>query len=106
MAQSTSRNLVLVARMRQPDMVADFNQIAAYCSEIAPDMKPVTLLDSPRSLTRAIFLAASPPWFSRRSDYCSFIRCEAQFDAAGCSPRARSIVASMPRVFRYRTGCC
>jgi hypothetical protein len=60
MPQSTSRNLVLVARMRQPDMVADFNQIAAHCREIAPDIAPTVLLDSPWSFPRAIFLAASP----------------------------------------------
>ena len=50
----------MVARGRQPNMIADFNQIAAHCRDIASDVCPITLLDSPRSILRAIFLAAYP----------------------------------------------
>jgi hypothetical protein len=60
MTQSKRRNLVLVARPRQPNMAVDFEQIAAYCRELAPDIVPTVLLDSAWSLPRAISLAAAP----------------------------------------------
>jgi hypothetical protein len=60
MTPAKRRNLVLVARPRQPNMIADFRQIAAHCRDLASDVRPIPLLDSPRSILRAILHAAHP----------------------------------------------
>jgi hypothetical protein len=54
------RNLVLVARPRQANIIADFQKIVAHCREIASDIHPIGILDAPRSLLRTILLAANP----------------------------------------------
>ena len=52
------RNLLLVARLRQPNMLDDFRKIAAHCREIDSTIRPIPLLDAPWSTLRALAFAA------------------------------------------------
>jgi hypothetical protein len=48
------RNLVLVARRRERHVFTDFGKIAAYCREMAADVRPILLLDTAASLLRTL----------------------------------------------------
>jgi hypothetical protein len=54
------RNLPLVARLRQPNTLDDFRQIAAHCRDIDSAIFPIPLLDAPWSAPRALAFVARP----------------------------------------------
>ncbi len=59
MTLPSRRNLVLVARRTEPYVMADLRQVATHCRELAPDIRPIPLLDAPRSLFR-VLIATHP----------------------------------------------
>ena len=65
--QPIRRNLVMVARRSERFAFADFHEIAAHCREMAPDIRPIPLLDAPASLLRnLIFLRPTLVFAPRR----------------------------------------
>jgi hypothetical protein len=47
----------MVARRRERFVLRDFHEVAAYCRQMAPDIRPIPLLDSPSSqLRHSIFI--------------------------------------------------
>ena len=60
MIERLRRNLLLVARPRQSNMLDDFRQIAAHCRDIDSTIRPIPLLDAPWNLLRAPAFAARP----------------------------------------------
>ncbi len=62
----TRRNLVLVARRRERFVFSDFCEIASYCREMAPDIRPIVLFDAPTSLLRNFIFARPTLIFATR----------------------------------------
>jgi hypothetical protein len=55
-ASPIRRNLVMVSRRREPFVLRDFCEVAAYCRQMAPDIRPIPLFDAPfTQLVYAIF---------------------------------------------------
>jgi hypothetical protein len=54
------RNLVLVARPREPGILADFKQVAGFCRELDPMIHVIAICDSPWSLPIALKTSTRP----------------------------------------------
>jgi len=47
----------MVARRREPYVLRDFCEVAAYCRQMAPDIRPIPIFDAPwNQLGYSIFL--------------------------------------------------
>ena len=61
------RNLVLVARRQERYLFNDFCEIAAYCREMVPDVRPIPLFDTAASrLRKLIFIRPTLTFVPRR----------------------------------------